>query len=129
MELAQHALPVGDSGMEIPVFVLEGESYFTSTHALWADEFDPPASPHGALVAIPSRHTVVAHPIRHGGAIHTLAHLLELGQRLSRGPGALTEAVYWLRDGELERLDAWVDDEGAHFAPSERFTSVMRELG
>jgi hypothetical protein len=129
LELAEHALPVGDSGMEMPVFVLEGESYFTSTHALWADEFDPPAAPHGALVAIPSRHTVLAHPVRDGGAIHVLAHLLELGQRLSRGPGALTDAVYWLRDGELERLDAWIDDEGAHFAPSERFTSVMRELG
>jgi hypothetical protein len=129
LELAEHAFPAGESGVELPVFVLGGESYFVSTHALWADELDPPASAHGTLLAVPSRHTLLAHPIRDAGAIGALPHLLELGRRLSRGPGALSAAVYWLCDGELERLDAWVDDAGAHFAPSERFTAVMRELG
>jgi hypothetical protein len=125
LELARHEFPEGG----VPLFVLEGDSYFVSTHALWADELDPPASEHGTLVAVPSRHVLLVHPIRDAGAITALTHLLELGQRLSRGPGALSEAVYWLRDGALERLDAWVDEDGAHFAPSERFSAVMRELG
>jgi hypothetical protein len=124
IELARHEFPEGDR----PLFVLSGDSYFVSTHALWAGELDPPASEHGTLVAVPSRHTLLAHPIRDAGAVTALTHLLELAQRLCSGPGALTEAIYWLRDGELERLEAWLDDEGAHFAPSERFTALMVEL-
>jgi hypothetical protein len=128
LELTRHDFARDDSGVELPLLALTGDSFFVSTYVLWADELDPPASEHGTLVAVPSRHTLLAHPIRDAGAIAALTHLLELAQRLCSGPGALTERLYWLRDGELERLDAWLDDEGAHFAPSDAFTAMMTGL-
>ena len=62
-ELFAHALGQAraERGIELkrldldgaPVSLVSGESFFTATHALWADEFDPPTSEHGTLLVVP----------------------------------------------------------------------------
>ena len=121
LQLERHALD-GD----VAVWSLAGESFFAATHALWADGFDPPPSGHGTLVAVPSRHVVLAHPIRDAGAITAMTTMLGMAAGIhAEDQGALSDALYWLRDGRLERLDARLDDAGVSFAPSGEFLAMM----
>jgi hypothetical protein len=129
LELQRHGMPAGEEGGEAPVWALIGESFFTATHALWADSFDAPASEHGTLVAVPNRHTVLAHPIRDFGAVMAITHLLTLGHRMwVEGPGSISDGVYWRRDRTLERLDARVDEERVVFTPSDELVDVLNRL-
>ena len=90
-----------------PLFVLHGPSLFTSTHALWADEFDPPAPPYGTLVAVPTRNAVLAHPIRDARVAGVVEPMLELARSAAEQDAApLTTRLFWLRDGRLEGVDA-----------------------
>ena len=112
-----------------PLYVLSGESFFTATHALWADRFHDPAPALGTLVGVPTRHIVVAHPIRDRTALSVMAKLLQLVQRyFADGPGSLSDGLYWLADGRLERLETWIDEEGPHLSPSPRFARVLEQL-
>jgi hypothetical protein len=112
-----------------PLHVLSGESFFTATHALWADRFFEPEAELGTLVGVPTRHIVVAHPIRDRGALTVMAKLLQLVQRYyADGPGSLSDGLYWLAGGRMERLETWIDEQGPHLSPSPRFARVLERL-
>jgi hypothetical protein len=118
-----------EQGGPASVWILAGDSFFTATHALWADAFDPPTSEHGTLVAVPNRHAVLAHPIRNLDVIGAIQVLLRLGQTMwEEGPGSLSDGLYWLRDGFLERLETRVEGENIIFAPSDELTDVLNRL-
>ena len=109
--------------------MLTGESFFTATHALWADRFSEQPAEFGTLVGVPTRHTVVAHPIRDRGALTVIAQMLQLVARsFNDGPGSLSDGLYWLLDGRLERLETWIDEQGPHLSPSPRFARVLEAL-
>jgi hypothetical protein len=127
LELTRHEIP-GPEGAA-PLYVLQGESFFTATHALWADAlFDAPAA-HGALVAVPIRHMVLATPVNGVRSVGMVAPMIRLVRRYyADGPGALSENLYWLHAGRLELQQAWADDDGPKFAPGPRFTELLNRL-
>ena len=123
LQLEQHELHGS------PLYVLTGESFFTATHALWADRFFEPESALGTLVGIPTRHIVVAHPIRDRATLTVMAKLLQLVERyFNDGPGSLSDSLYWLSEGRLERLETWIDEQGPHLSPSPRFARLLETL-
>jgi hypothetical protein len=90
-----------------PLFVLHGPSVFTATHALWADEFEPPAPPYGTLVAVPTRNAVFAHPIRDARVAGVIEPMFDLARSAAeQDENPLSTRLYWLRDGRLEGVDA-----------------------
>jgi hypothetical protein len=105
LTLDRHDVPVGDD--VAPLFVLHGPSFFTATHALWADEFDPPAPAHGTLVAVPTHNAVLAHPIRDARVLGVVEPMLDLARSAAeQGHEPLSTRLFWLRDGRLEAADA-----------------------
>jgi hypothetical protein len=89
-----------------PLFILHGASFFTATHALWADEFDPPTAAYGTLVAVPTHHAVLAHPIRDARVLGVIEPMLELVRSAAEQGEPVSTRLYWLRDGRLEAIDA-----------------------
>ena len=88
-----------------------------------------PAPELGTLVGVPTRHIVVAHPIRDRSALSVMAKMLQLVQRyFADGPGSLSDGLYWLVDGRMERLETWIDEQGPHLSPSPRFARVLEQL-
>jgi hypothetical protein len=105
LQLDRHEVTLDDD--TAPLFVLHGPSVFTSTHALWADEFDPPAPAYGTLVAVPTRNAVLAHPIRDARGAGVVEAMLDLARSAAeQDPAPLTTRLFWLRDGRLEGVDA-----------------------
>jgi hypothetical protein len=129
LELTRHELAINDAGDTAPIFVLQGDSFFTATHALWADELDPPPSEHGALVAVPTRHAVLFHPIRDGRMFNVLGRMFEMAREIEReGPGSISNALYWLREGRLKRLDVQQEGLGPRFTPDAEFVEMLTHL-
>jgi hypothetical protein len=105
MRLDRHDVTLSDD--TAPLLVLHGPSVFTATHALWADEFDPPTAPYGTLIAVPTRNAVLAHPIRDARVSGVIEPLFELARSAAeQDPNPLSTRLFWLRDGRLEGIDA-----------------------
>jgi hypothetical protein len=105
LRLDRHEVTLDDD--VAPLFVLHGPSLFTATHALWADEFEPPAAPYGTLVAVPTRNAVLAHPIRDARVAGIVEPMLDLARSAAEQDAApLTTRLFWLREGRLEGVDA-----------------------
>jgi hypothetical protein len=124
LELTRHV--VADSEL----LMLSGNSFFVSTHALWAAEFDPPESEHGTLVAVPNRQVVFAHPIRDGAAMRMLTPMLELARRFQAagGLGSISSQLYWLRDGRLQRIQLEETESEIILSPASEFARLLGRL-
>src|SRR6266545_1834605 len=71
-----------DPGFELTT--LSGESFFTTTNALWPDRYLQVFSATGALVGVPHRHTVLLHPTRDSSALYAINLLLVSLERMFR---------------------------------------------
>jgi hypothetical protein len=126
LELARHDYGEEEAVGPTSVWLLTGDSFFTATHGLWAETFDPPASEHGTLVAVPNRHAVLAHPIRDFAVIGAVQVMLNLGHTLwTEGPGSMSDGLYWLRDGFLQRLETQTEGESTVFAPPDELFEIL----
>jgi hypothetical protein len=117
-----------DRGGPTSIWVFHGESFFTATHAIWGVHLDP-SPERGMLVAVPNRHTVLAHPIRDLSVVSAVSVMLGVTNVMwAEGPGSLSDGLYWLRDGTLERLPAHIRDGNATFVPPDEFVEVLNGL-
>lgn len=89
----------------VDVLALESPSAFAATH-VWALPTYVDVPPAGLLVALPTRHLVLAAPLTGRGQALDLAQaLLVNADGLHRaGPGALSPDLYWWREGVLTLL-------------------------
>ena len=113
----------------VELLVAEGDSFFTASWALLLDEaVDLP--PDGALVVVPSRHALLAHPLRDGDAVRAVQVLLGIAHRhFAEAPGNLSPDLYWFHDGGLHRLPTEETDDGQlAFHPTDDFVEVLNRL-
>jgi hypothetical protein len=109
---------------------LAGQSYFAASHALYLERYLP-ATPHGAVIAVPDRHACFALAIADAkflaglGAIVRLAHL-----RFREEPGPISDAIYWRRiGGTLVRIACGVRGDGQPWvAPPDELNDLVSTL-
>ncbi len=114
---------------------LYGDSHFVASKALYLSatvgQVTGESLPHaGALVAVPSRHNLVYHPIVDGSVVDAVNSLAAyaLGA-FEDGPGALSPRVYWWRRGGLKSLTV-IDDDTRVFSiqPPPHLLGLMKGL-
>lgn len=113
----------------VELFVAESDSFYTATWALLLDELvDVPSQ--GALVVIPSRHALMAHPLRGADAVKAVQVLLGVAHRhFAEAPGNLTPDLFWYHGGQLQLLPTVEQDDGQlGFAPPDAFLEVLNEF-
>lgn len=113
----------------VDLLVAEGDSFFTASWAILLDEaIDLP--PDGALVAVPSRHALLVHPLRDGDAVRAVQVLLDVAHRhFAEAPGNLSPDLYWFHDGGLHLLPTEERDDGQlAFHPPDDFVEVLNRL-
>lgn len=122
------AEPVGSSA-EGEVFVLEGPSFFVSSHLLVLEQHLDPAPRCGALVCIPDRHTLLFSPIHDMSVLDAMNTMVSIGERrFAHGPGSIRPTVYWWRDGELVPLPAAVEQDAIRLDPPRDFVEGCLRL-
>ncbi len=81
---------------------LLGDSFFVCSHALWLGSHAEAVSDRGALVVVPSRHTILFHPICDASAWRALSALPFMAADLhSKLPGPVSANIFWLKDGQI----------------------------
>lgn len=108
---------------EVPITVVEGSSYYTASRALLVErEVVPDGHPYGALVAVPNRHVFFHHLIEDGRVIFAVNALVSLAAEAHRrGPGSISDQVYWTRRGGLVRIPCAVREGALHVSPPPLF--------
>ena len=108
---------------------LSGGTFFTATWVLMLDDYLRPASPHGALVAVPNRHQVLFHSILDLSVVEASSRLIQVAARaFTDGPGSISPNLYWRRDGVLTLLPTRLDGKRIIFAPPNEFVDVLNSL-
>jgi hypothetical protein len=111
----------------IPVLAIEGESYYTATHVVWLDRHVSINPDLGAVVAVPSRHLLIAHPLRNLGAVVAINQIIiGAGSVFDSGPGSITPNLYWWRRGSLTHLPS--DRRARSLTPPDEFVQVLNSL-
>ncbi|MFF0460204.1 immunity 49 family protein [Streptomyces mexicanus] len=112
-----------------------GDSFFVASKALYLAQVAPqvtgePLPRAGALVAVPSRHNLVFHPIADGSVVDALNSLAAyaLGA-YEDGSGPLSPRVYWWHRGSLTSLTV-IDHETRTFSlqPPAPLLNLMKGL-
>jgi hypothetical protein len=91
--------------------VLHGASIYTASHALKLDRFIAPASPHGALVFVPDRCTVVFCPATLKHIEAAVPPMVRLAANLyNEVDGPLSPCLFWWKNGVWEVAGRPSDD-------------------
>ncbi|MBC3843393.1 hypothetical protein GXW82_33750 [Streptacidiphilus sp. 4-A2] len=91
--------------------------------------FDLPL-PHGAVVTLPTSNVVCGVPIRTAASLNKIPFLIQLtGELRTPDSGPFGTDMYWYIDGELENLNARLQDgQDARMRVSTRFKTMMESL-
>lgn len=114
---------------DVPINVVEGSSYYNASRALLvAKNSVPEGHPFGALIAVPNRHVFFHHLIEDGRAIFAVNALVSLAlEAHRRGPGSISDQVFWTRRGELVRIPCEVREGALHVTPPPLFVKEVLE--
>lgn len=95
----------------IPVMVLQSESMFCATNALWPDRFLE-VPPEGLLVGVPNRNLVWIHGVRDANVVPALAQLAVVGKaRFDEvNEGQVSPDLFWWYDGTFQKIDSHLDE-------------------
>jgi hypothetical protein len=117
-----------DLGDDVTAFV--GDSFFVASRVLALEHFAGEIPEHGALVAIPHRHLMIAHPIETKRVVKALNTMLALAAHFfAQGPGSIVPYVYWWRhDRSLLRIPSVVRDSHQVVAPPDELIAVLNAL-
>jgi hypothetical protein len=86
-------------------------------------------APHGAVIAVPNRHTLLYHPILDFTAVGAINRIVaEAARRYDEGPGSISPSLYWWNEGELTRLQATIQGERIRFSPPDDFVQMLNEV-
>jgi hypothetical protein len=121
-----------DLGGVSQLAMIEGDSFFTASRALLLAELVETDPALGALVAVPSRHTVVYHVIRDSGVVPALKTMAILVRDLyNAGPGSLSPHVYWWREAawwhesEFTTIPLQLQGNTLSLSPSDEFVEKV----
>lgn len=109
--------------------VVEDESIYTATLVRHLEDVLGGLPPGGAVVGVPNRHLILAHPIRDLSVIDAITTLVRLiGKASDEGPGSVSRRLYWWRGGSLLDLPYRVEGGRMRFFPPGAFVEVLNEL-
>jgi hypothetical protein len=105
------------------------DHFFAASHALMLGERLAPGTSHGAVFAVPNRHTLLYAPIVDLGIVESINKLILTALALfEEGPGSISPWIYWWREGSVTLLPSEVAAESVQFVPPDEFVEVLNAL-
>ncbi len=115
---------------QVSVAVLSADHLYAATHALRLAEWPELCGVHGTLLAVPSRHALLAVPI-HDARVRDAIRLLapQVRTMFTKGPGSIAADLFWRRpDGTFERQGYRPDGGTLQFEPAPGLAGLLRDL-
>lgn len=101
-------LPVTDVELDdgLTAIGLDTESFFTATHAFFHERYLDAKPRKGTLVAAPTRHTAIFHPVSGKKSESAVRPMLEMASGFyQRGPGQASPFLYHVVDGVFSIIE------------------------
>ena len=118
---------LGEGGPTL--FLLSGESSFVASQVLRLKELPQLIGSHGSLVAVPTRHFLLAFPIEDGSVAVALDELPVMVSRMARkGPGSVAGILYYFDGHEFHQIPYTLKDGQATVEPPEEFLKLLGKL-
>jgi hypothetical protein len=114
----------------VPLEAIHGESFFTASWALGLEEANDRARhPHGTILAVPTRHGVLHHPVVDLGVIAAVNALALIADGMFKeGPGGISPSIYWVRGGRWSRIATEIEGGRLSVTPPEDFVELLEAL-
>jgi hypothetical protein len=113
----------------VRVTLFSGASSYVASEVLRLEHFPGCTGRHGALVAVPSRHVLLAYPVESAEAAKAMAMLVPIVAGLhERGPGSISARLYWYHDGRFIDLPYTMEGGRVRLYPPAEFLELMNEL-
>lgn len=125
-----HSIDIGGAD----IIHLFGDRPFTASMIRVVDELIGEIAdigPHGAIVAMPLRHSVLIHAVGGPDVRTAIAVMIPITRQLfKQGPGSVSPHLYWWRNGELQWIPTFFDGTigGVEFYPSAELAAALSDL-
>ena len=114
---------------ELELYACSGDSPLIGSLALLLDAHPELIGEHGAIVAVPTRHTLLVHPIRNRRAIEVIHGMIPMVDRIAQeGPGRVSANLYWYQNGDFTLLPCDEKDGEYCFHPPQSFARLLDML-
>ena len=124
--IQEQRLPV-DEGIEF--IGVMGEDFFAASHALLLHEHPEWLGKYGALVIIPTRHTIVVYPINDLQFTKAVQYLAVMAIAMEKeGPGSISNRIYWYNDGCYVDIPYTIDSKKVSVTPPADFVAMMNRI-
>jgi hypothetical protein len=111
------------------VLFFMGDSFFTAGHLLRLREFPEMAGREHALVAVPTRHALVLHPIEDLRVLKVVGPMAAIaGKACESGPGSIVPDLFWWHGGALTRIPVILHGERTNVIPPDAFVELLNSL-
>lgn len=114
---------------DLSIRLISGVSFMTASHALLLDHHPGCVGRFGALVGVPHRHAVLCYPMADRRVVKAVARLLPAVSGMEQeGPGSISRALYWYRQGRFLSLPYAETPEGYRFMVPPEFVKVLEQM-
>lgn len=115
------------SGAE--VIHLFSEHCFGASFVPYLDDVLDGLGEHGAIVAIPVRHSVLVHPVFDMSILTAVQAMIPITRQVNRtGPGSVSAHLYWWRPGSMMWIPTYFAPDGMEFYPPNELAEVIDAL-
>lgn len=115
------------SGAE--VIHLFSEHYFGASFLPYLDDVLDGIGPHGAVVSIPVRHSVLVHPVFDTSVLTAVQAMIPITRQVNRtGPGSVSAHLYWWRQDSMMWIPTYFAPDGMEFYPPNELAMVIDRL-
>ena len=120
--------PTRRDNEEIELSLYLGDNFYVATWALRLAEVFPPGTT-DAIVAVPTRHSLIVHPIVDKRAIQSLSAIYRVALTIaSQGPGSISDQPFWWHEGSFTLVPHHFDGDKVVVVPPEGLLAVFERV-
>jgi hypothetical protein len=113
----------------LTALVMTGESPFVASQVLLLEEYPKLLGPFGAIIAVPTWHILLSHPIHSRATQDALFPMAWIAtRRWNDGPGSVTPRLYWYRNGRFTHLPYEFNGERFRLHPPKQFADMLASI-
>lgn len=108
---------------------VEEDHFFSPNIVFNISKFPDLIGEKGSLISIPTRHIVIIYPIKDLNVVNALNTQIQVTHGVSsKGPGTLSNSIFWYYNGELKEQPSKIEDGKLVFTPTEDFVNMLNQI-
>ncbi|MBP6237557.1 MAG: hypothetical protein KA536_15515 [Saprospiraceae bacterium] len=108
---------------------VEEDHFFSPNIVFNLSEYPELIGAKGSLISMPTRHIVIIYPIYDLKVLNALNTQIQVTNGVSsKGPGTLSNGLFWYFNGELKEQLTKIEDGNLVFKPTDDFVSMLNQM-